>query len=81
MTDYTKNLTEQVSPAYGNVQYTFDAIGDTQGDAALPNLACHAKMDWQFQIHMLALRGCQAEHSVRVLQVRRTLLPRPMIML
>ena len=39
MSDYTKNLTEQTSPAYGNVQYTFDAIGDTQGDAASPNLA------------------------------------------
>ncbi|CAL5225265.1 g8059 [Coccomyxa viridis] len=31
MADYTKNLTEQAPPAYGNVQYTFDAIGDTQG--------------------------------------------------
>ena len=33
MTVYTKNLTEQTSPTYGNVQYTYDAIGDTQGDA------------------------------------------------
>lgn len=32
MTDYTRNLTEQASPTYGNVQYTYDAIGDTQGD-------------------------------------------------
>ena len=34
MTDYTKNLTQQVAPTYGNVQYTYDAIGDTQGKPA-----------------------------------------------
>ncbi len=38
MTVYTKNLTQQASPVYGNVEYTFDAIGDTQGEAACPSL-------------------------------------------
>lgn len=31
MTDYTKNLTQQVASVYGSVQYTYDGIGDTQG--------------------------------------------------
>jgi hypothetical protein len=31
MIDYTKNLTNQNTPIYGNVQYVYDAIGDTQG--------------------------------------------------
>ena len=31
MMDYTKNLTNRNTPIYGNVQYVYDAIGDTQG--------------------------------------------------
>ena len=38
MTDYTKNLTQQALPVYGNVEYTYDAIGDTQGEAPCPSL-------------------------------------------
>ena len=40
MTEYTKNLTQDVSSTYGNVQYTFDAVGDTQGSEA--NLCIHS---------------------------------------
>ena len=36
MIDYTKNLTVRNTPIYGNVQYIFDAIGDTQGRGNLP---------------------------------------------
>ncbi|CAK0735475.1 hypothetical protein CVIRNUC_000587 [Coccomyxa viridis] len=32
MGDYTKNLTQAASPVYGPVQYTYDAVGDTQGE-------------------------------------------------
>ena len=49
MTDYTKNLTQQDAPTYGNVQYTYDAIGDTQGKPAHLSIFTdfEAIMPWQ----------------------------------
>ena len=36
MMDYTRNLTNRNTQIYGNVQYVYDAIGDTQGRGKLP---------------------------------------------
>ena len=43
MWDYTKNLAQEASPVYGPVQYTYDAVGDTQG-AGPPPVHCSCKI-------------------------------------
>ena len=81
MTDYTKNLTQQVAPTYGNVQYTYDAIGDTQGKPAHLSIFPDFKaiMLWQCAVGWRV--GLWTEPGMLCLQGKKTSLPKRMTLL
>ena len=62
MGDYTKNLTQAASPVYGPVQYTYDAVGDTQGAGACPvHCCCALKFRWYGREKHASLSACLIE--------------------
>ena len=62
MWDYTKNLTQAASPVYGPVQYTYDAVGDTQGAGARPvRCCCELKCRWYGKEKHASVSACLME--------------------
>ena len=68
MWDYTKNLTQAASPVYGPVQYTYDAVGDTQGAGARHvHCCCAFKGRWYGREKHVRVSACLMEgaHACR----------------
>ena len=62
MWDYTRNLTQAASPVYGPVQYTYDAVGDTQGAEARPvHCCCALKCRWYGRETRVTVTACLME--------------------
>ena len=62
MWDYTKNLTQAASPVYGPVQYTYDAVGDTQGAGARPvHCCCTSQCKWYGREKHVSFSACLME--------------------